>query len=272
MGMLVRLLVIGLGVLMARHGSAAESVLHVRMQVAQSLAAPDQPPDLVVQVRNDGPSALPFMHFENDLCFAQFYLQLALRRPDARVDKPQLACAILSWPGSERSLTPGATLSRRLPLARLFSGPFPKGHYEVEVDWNPQALTSYFAGKYAWRADSTEHGNTGFDLLAPIETVLIEKGHTVKLSDGAQLTFHAHGHKRTRPGQVSPLIIHGAFRAPGGTQQEFSFNLFTDEDRSFFLQDRYRFALLDHQYDHSMRLAYYGAKASSKESSRARDR
>jgi hypothetical protein len=66
------------------------------------------------------------------------------------------------------------------------------------------------------------------------------------------MTFVAHGHKRTRPGETSPLLLTTRYSVPGAEPEE-QHGALPDAPRSWTWRD-HRFTILDYTYDVSMRL------------------
>jgi hypothetical protein len=236
--------------LMSQTPSRTESPLNVSFTVAPLLGAPKQAPTLEVVVSNTANHALDVMRFESDPCFAQFQLALTLTLPDG---KKALAasCPIRSWPGSKGTLAAGASETRTLDLAKVFpSVTWAAGRYGVEVAWEPQALESYFAGQYVWHASQWSLDGETFVLARPLGHVRVAKGKTVTLPGGGQLTFIAHGHKRTHPGQTSPLMLEGALDG-----KEFGVSIGGSHR---FAVEGQTFVLTTHSYDEWMELDCFG--------------
>ncbi len=50
---------------------------------------------------------------------------------------------------------------------------------------------------------------------APQQRHRVGRGESFELGDGDRIEFSGHGHKRTRPGQTSPLLVHLIWHTPG---------------------------------------------------------
>jgi len=85
---------------------------------------------------------------------------------------------------------------------------------------------------------------------API-VATITRGGSLELGD-ATMIFVAHGHKRTRPGETSPLLLTVQYRVPGSETEEQHGELTGDPPR-WTWRDR-RFLVRDHAYNASMQL------------------
>lgn len=237
-----------------------ESPLAISFFLTPLLREPGGAPKLQVMMENTGARALEVMRFESDACFAHFFLALPLTLPDG--SKPEAAgCPIRSWPGAKGKLAGGAREQRVLDLAAVFpSVKWTRGRYALQPRWNPAPLDAYFDGAFAWRANQHSRNADSFELLPSLGQVRVERGQEVTLPDGARLSFLANGHKRTLvDGPPSPLIIHGAFAAPGKkTLAPFEVHLEMEETRVFRLLGGFAFELVKHEYDGWMELRYFG--------------
>lgn len=239
---------------------SAAAVLAISFTISPLLAEPGAAPKLQVRIENTTTNALEVMRFESDACFAHFFLSLPLTLPDGTKPEPA-GCPIRSWPGVKGTLAAGAAEERELDLAKIYpSVKWTRGRYALHPEWHPEELTSYFGGHYVLGASQTSVNAEHFDLLAPVGKFRVERGHEVTLSDGARFSFVAHGHKRTMGGgPSSPLIIHGAFAAPGKKVLEpFEEHVQTEETRVFRLPGGFTFALGRYDYDGFMELSYFG--------------
>lgn len=85
---------------------------------------------------------------------------------------------------------------------------------------------------------------------APV-VVTVAKGGSVELGE-ATMTFVAHGHKRTRPGETSPLLLTTRYQVPGAETEELHGSL--DGAPMRWTWRDHRFTIRAHQYDASMQL------------------
>ena len=239
---------------------SAAAVLAISFTISPLLAEPGTAPKLHVRMENTTKNSLEVMRFESDACFAHFFLSLPLTLPDGTKPEPA-GCPIRSWPGVKGTLAGGATDDRELDLSKIFPAvKWTRGRYALHPEWHPDELTSYFAGRYVLGASQTSLNAEHFDLLPSLGKVRLERGQEVTLPDGARLSFLAHGHKRTMVGgPSSPLIIHGAFAAPGKKALEpFEEHVQTEETRVFKLPGGFTFELGKYEYDGFMELSYFG--------------
>lgn len=86
------------------------------------------------------------------------------------------------------------------------------------------------------------------------EAFTVERDRTVSLPD-FDMTFHLHGHKDVGEGESSPLIVHVVYKV-NGRKRPFTVNLQPDSRASgkSWNWAKYRFTLLDYQYNAWMRL------------------
>lgn len=213
-------------------------------------------PVLRVRLTNSGTTPVRYARFANAACFAASYLKIALVKPDGKPATPPL-CQVDDWPGTDAELAPGGVATIELPFDQLF-GKLGPGIYSLEVDWDTSWIEStrpdLAIGASQWSLDGDR-----FAIARPLSTFRIQRGASVTLPRGGRLTFKGHGHKRTYPGQESPLMIHGTLEV-GKTTTEVSVSLMTSARRWFQVEGRV-FELVGHAYDEWMELAYYGPLA-----------
>ena len=73
-----------------------------------------------------------------------------------------------------------------------------------------------------------------------------------------EASFTARGHKRTEPGQESPLIVSGKVAPANGALAEYEVHVFPSEERIFPLGPRLLFRLNEWSYGESMNVTYFG--------------
>lgn len=211
-------------------------------------------PTLVVSVRNPTAQAVPFVRFADARCFAFHHLDLQISRKGKPI--ALAPCAVKDWPGVAGSIAAGAEERVVLPFAELAAS-WPRGTYEIAVHYDPTELERA-TNTTAVHATQSSLNAESFTIARPLKQFRIAARKSVTLPDGVILEFGGHGHKRTSPGQASPLIIGGTITLKGGKSDSFSANLFPSESRLFRLADGRVFELVDHAYGEWMDLRYYG--------------
>ncbi len=240
-------------------GALREATVEISFSVSPLVATPGSPPRLVVEVKNVSKEPIAWMRFDSDACFAHFYLQVKVTGAAGEKEAAP-PCAVKAWPGKPGELAPGKTERRELNLGALFPGlRWPQGSYLAEASWAPEPLEEYQAGKYAARAAGSSMVRGEFSLAPLVGSFRIVRGQTVTLPGGARFRFDGHGHKDVAAGgPSSPLIISGAFAAPGAKElEEFSSNIRVEEDR-FFAVESYAFELGKYEYGRLMQLRCFG--------------
>jgi len=266
----------GLGWLLAvgglLHGTALakakpappQPVLELQVQIAQPRGVVGKPPELKLSLRNPKDQPQNFLDSSDPACFVFRYLQITLRGPDGRAQEARAPCQTDDWPGELVPIRAGATLHRTIPLRPFFPGEFPAGHYVVQVALAGSTGPRPTLGTHRPQPSPAGLREVEFDLQQPLQTFVIKKGQTQRLSDGAQLRFDGHSHKDVMPGQESPLLIHGRFAAPGSASlQDFSLNVYPTPSTLLRLAERYLFVLDDYAYGEHMRLHYLGPEPAS---------
>lgn len=85
---------------------------------------------------------------------------------------------------------------------------------------------------------------------APV-VATITKGGSIELGD-ATMIFVAHGYRRTRPGETSPLLLTTRYQVPGAGPEEQQ-DALEGSPMRWTWRDHH-FTLRDHEFDDSMRL------------------
>ena len=86
----------------------------------------------------------------------------------------------------------------------------------------------------------------------------ITRGQSVDLPGGETLQFELHSHKDvTAEMGPSPLMIGGKLTKPGAAAKEFWAYVQLERSRRFTIEDE-EFELVDHVYNESMHLRYFG--------------
>lgn len=93
-------------------------------------------------------------------------------------------------------------------------------------------------------------------------TFVLDRGKPVVIDDDMTVTLAAHGHKRTRPGKRSPLILTLDYTQRGketasGIREKIWLG---DESRSSWHRGRYRFELVDNSYNRSTKVTVRRAR------------
>ncbi len=213
----------------------------------------EAPPVLRVVLRNLSAAPIAMVRFPEARCFAHFYMKL--RISGLRGPVTLTPCAGEDGPGSEFNLAANGEERVLLPLAEL-APKWPRGTYEIEVEWDPSGLDQA-RGTTSARARQTSLNTSKFAIVPALVTVRVERGETVALPGGARLTFAGHSHKRVMAGDSSPLMIYGTI-AGRGKPEAFSLNLHTELTRLIRIGDDQVFELVDYAYDEWMVLRYYG--------------
>lgn len=209
-------------------------------------------PLLSVTLRNEGPTPLRLTKLA-DACFVARWLSIAVKDARGKALIPA-RCELPDEGRAEMVIEPGREGKLTVSLGKVFPSLRP-GSYEFYVGWALAAPGD--AAQFTVASSSLD--NTRFTIGKPVTVLTIQRGATVNLPDGAQLTFSGHSHKdvdeRSAPG---PLVVGGSFAPPGGRAEHFYASVFVETSRMFWLRDAYAFELVDYVYGESMRLRYYG--------------
>lgn len=208
----------------------------------------------MVSVRNPTAQAVPFVRFADARCFVFHHLALQISSEGKPV--ALAPCAVKDWPGVAGNIAAGAEERVVLPFAELVAS-WPQGTYEIAVRYDPTELeraTNTTAMHASWSSLNAR----SFTIARALKQFRIAARKSVTLPDGVILEFGGHGHKRTFPGQTSPLIVGGTITLKGGKPDSFSANLFPPESRLLRLADGRVFELVDYAYGEWMDLRYYG--------------
>jgi len=217
------------------------------------------PPVLDVVLHNPTPTPIAITRFDDAACFAHYQLSITLTDP---AGKPRgvRPCAVTAWPGIVAELAPNGDLAIELPFAKLFAGRWPRGVYQLDVDWDPSALDEARPGT-AVSATQSSLANAPFAIARPLATFRIARGKSVNLPGGVRLRFLGHGHKHVAAGgPSSPLIVNTELVRGRGQPVEASANVQLEDTRLFEL-DGLMFELVAHDYDAWMQLRYFGKLA-----------
>lgn len=243
----------------ASKAKPAPTPLQLQASISQARGVIGQPPTLRLSLQNVDGAPQTFWDTTDPACFVFHYLHLSLQHPDGRVQTASAGCQMDDWPGGPVVIKPGAYFHRTIPLRPFFAGDFPVGHYVIKVALAGSTSRRPAVGTRAQTPSADALQDAEFDLQKPLQTFVIKKGQTQRLSDGSQLRFDGHSHKDVMPGQESPLLIHGKFAAPGhATLQEFSLHAYPEESTLLRIAERYLFVLADYAYGEHMRLHYLG--------------
>lgn len=230
------------------------AVLSVRFDFRPEVG--EHPPVLTVSVENTSDKPIPFMRFETARCFADFYLGLEIRGPGG-APVSLTPCVVKAFPGVDGTLAPGRPEQIRVPLAELTDLPtWPKGAYVARIAWDPAALERAL-GKPGPYAAQTLTRNSRFVITKPLAKLRVSRGQTVALPGGVHLTFRAHGHKKVRAGETSPLLVRGELQEGTTPPAPFDVHVELGGDRQFRIRG-HAFELVSHAYDEWMELTYYG--------------
>jgi hypothetical protein len=244
--------------------------LDVVFGFTQPLTVPGKPPKVWVKIVNMSDRPVPFIRFQSDKCFVQFYLHLTLHTPTGH-EHTAASCAIRSWPGVKSTLAAQAVERRTMPLHELFPGvPWDEGEYSLEAVWGGGELAKLVGDEYlipprvvASGPPAKTHGlglRLRLVLKKPIqERFLVKAGEEVVLPDGARYKLKGHTHKMTmNDPPVSPLITYGTFAAPGEKQAQDFLRHHLPDSPLFKIGQGYLFELADSDYGKSATLIYFG--------------
>jgi hypothetical protein len=143
-----------------------------------------------------------------------------------------------------------------LRLATLFPDEkWSDGDYLLEAEWNTANLTEATGAKFTLGASMAHGGHDSFRIARMLAQVHAVRGVELRLVDGLQFEFVAHGHKRTLEGDTSPLIL-AARLGPKGALKECNVNI--DLPQRIFTLCGHQFLLVKHSYGEWMDLEYYG--------------
>ncbi len=237
--------------------TAANPVVHVAFDLTPFVEDTGAP-TLRVTVYNRSPKPVPFVTFEQDACFAHFYLSLAVSR--GSTPEAPTACAVLSFPGVKTTMEPNGQFVRTLSFAKLYPGAkWPAASYPVKVEWNPSRLAAALGARFGVQAEQTSHNASAVVVVHAQSQFDVKRGETVTLPDGARFSFEGHSHKMTKGDSESPLMVSGRVTAPKATEAEaFTAYVFARQTRFFTVGPHLLFRLDDSVYGESMKLTYFG--------------
>lgn len=84
-----------------------------------------------------------------------------------------------------------------------------------------------------------------------MDSIIINKGDTLKITEDFSLIFDGHSHKRTKKGQKSPLIVNVSYITPDSTVRDYN-NL--KMPPKGWTWDKYEFTINDYSYNDWMNL------------------
>jgi hypothetical protein len=212
------------------------------------------PPVLVVTMHNEGARAVPFTRFHDPRCFAHYLLDLRVARRGEPVELSP--CADKDWPGVAGELAAGAKEQVTLPLAELARA-WPQGSYTIEVRHEPHRLAAAGQPGGDVRASQSAINTGGFAIAAVRKTVKAARDQVVALPGGLRLKFTGNSHKDVHAGEVSPLLIHGAYTPAGGKERTFIVSLHPESSPLLHLGDHV-FELVHYDYNEWIEVRYYG--------------
>ena len=150
----------------------------------------------------------------------------------------------------------GATLRLRVDGLELTLTDLPEGYGSQRVSWQddvrielvevggpPSAFAKLYVDQVGKRVvDGSER------------EVRVERKGKVEIGPQTELRFTSHGHKRTYPGQQSPLIVRVEYLVAGKlVDDETQYNLYPPKEPDWRWRE-YRFELLEWEYGDWMRL------------------
>jgi hypothetical protein len=133
------------------------------------------------------------------------------------------------------------------------------GEYRLQLAWRPTQLDEVSNGAYAWRSTNAVTQVEPFTLRRALGHGRVARGKTLTFPDGSRFTFTSHSHKSVEADQSSPLIIYGAWAAPGQKEATpFQVSVFPEESGVFTVGDEVSLALGAYEYDGFMDLTLFG--------------
>lgn len=133
----------------------------------------------------------------------------------------------------------------------------------LQVAPDPAATAPCWAGEYRVHLVALEGSpspsaqivllRVSDEAAAEPREVRLQAGDVIELSAGVQMRFDGHSHKRTSPGQRSPLMVDVEYTSPGTKPEYRSPHLLPPEETTWTWRE-FVFESLDYAYDDWVRL------------------
>lgn len=149
----------------------------------------------------------------------------------------------------------GVTMTVKVGAYEVHLSELSRGYEGTPVAWTPEHRVTLHG--HSSRTPSVEvqieRISTTLDRVVH-DGERVERGKRLTLAPELEAEFVAHGHKRTYPGQQSPLIVSMRYLQNDQVLEDASYNLFPPDDRSWTWRN-YSFTLESHGYDEFMVLS-----------------